>query len=113
MTVKVGSENVSENASVDERNPPHHWSKNGRQNWPLQVFIYVNDWIGFTEAQKASWLRFAQTGEVISTLLYDNGDDECQWTVTKALPGGNQVVASKVFRIRGLANVFQTVPKEP
>ena len=108
MTVRNGPDNES-----GDRPEPHLWSQNGRANRPLQVFVYVNDWDGFTENQKVAWLRFAQMGEVIQSCLFDLGNDECEWFVSKALPGNQRVDASKRIRIRGLSQVLQTVPKQP
>ena len=108
MTVRDGPDNES-----GARPEPHHWSRNGRGNRPLQMFVFVNDWEGFTENQKVAWLRFAQMGEVLESHLFDLGNDECEWVVSKALDGNMRVTSSKRIRIRGLSNVLRIVPKEP
>ena len=93
-------------------NEPYFWILDGRSNRQLQVFFFLNKWVGMSEDQKITWLRFAQQGDVQSSTLKDIQGDEVEWTVTKRIDEC-LVVATKRFRINGLSDILPTIPKKP
>ena len=93
-----------------------YWEWQGINNRPLQVFMFIHEWIGFTEQQKHDWLSFAQrNGEIVSSSILPLSNDGCEWTVVKKVDHRADlvVVASKEIRIQGLTEFFSTAVKKP
>ena len=91
-----------------------YWAYGGRSNRVLQVFFFLQSWVGYTEKQKTDWLSFASQGELVSSHLSLIREDVCKWTVIKALNNtGQQVVAVQEVQINGLTAFLSTAPKLP
>ena len=93
---------------------PFYWVYGGQSNRMLQVFFFLQSWVGYTERQKTNWLSFASQGELISSHLFLIEDDVCEWTVIKTIDNsGHQVTAVQEVQITGLTAFLATAPKLP
>ena len=100
----------TENSPVEDK--IFYWCLQGRANRPLQVYFYLNDWSGVSNASKRQWLTFAQSQWVISGTITLVQGDMCEWVVVKKEnPQSNVVVASKRITIPGLRAALSDIPE--
>ena len=92
-----------------------YWLYNGRDNRPLQVFFYINNWTDYTEDMKSQWLTFATRDHVVSSSILPLGNDQVEWTVIKKyVPNSNlEAGASRRIHIPGSTEWFATANKLP
>ena len=105
-----------ENAPNPSEPEEFHWIWEGRNNRPLQVFFFVNDWTDYTFQQKYDWLMFAQReGTIVSSTIVPKGHDECDWTVLKKYDQNPEMMvgSSRIIKIPGLSDFLATAVKNP